>query len=128
PGVSGPSRWRGWRRRGSPSRPGAEPRRALPGRQRAIRTLYIRAQADVSATLRRDALPMTATRSAAAVLDPTAVREAAEVQATAERDRRAGAPELVRSLYKEHGLMLLGYCTRQLGGDRQTAEEVVQET
>jgi RNA polymerase sigma-70 factor (ECF subfamily) len=38
------------------------------------------------------------------------------------------APELVRSLYREHGAVLLAYCARQLGGDRHTAEEVVQET
>jgi RNA polymerase sigma-70 factor (ECF subfamily) len=43
--------------------------------------------------------------------------------------RPAGDPgdELVRRLYHEHGSVLLGYVTR-LTGDRQLAEDVVQET
>jgi RNA polymerase sigma-70 factor (ECF subfamily) len=40
----------------------------------------------------------------------------------------AEAGELVRSLYRDHGAMLLAYCTRRLGGDRQAAEDVLQET
>lgn len=41
---------------------------------------------------------------------------------------RSGADEaLVRSLYAEYGRMLLGYAYR-LTGDRQRAEDVVQET
>lgn len=36
--------------------------------------------------------------------------------------------ELVRALYREHGGALLGYVLRLLGGDRQRAEDVVQET
>src|SRR6266516_1852235 len=39
----------------------------------------------------------------------------------------ADAGDLVRSLYREHGAVLLSYCTRRLGGDRQAAEDVVQE-
>lgn len=36
--------------------------------------------------------------------------------------------ELVRALYREHGGALLGYVLGLLGGDRQRAEDVVQET
>lgn len=36
--------------------------------------------------------------------------------------------ELLRGLYAEHGRALLGYAERLLGGDRQQAEDVVQET
>lgn len=36
--------------------------------------------------------------------------------------------ELVRTLYDEHAGPLLGYVTRLVGGDRQRAEDVVQET
>lgn len=36
--------------------------------------------------------------------------------------------QLLRSLYSEHGRALLGYAERLLGGDRQQAEDVVQET
>jgi RNA polymerase sigma-70 factor (ECF subfamily) len=36
--------------------------------------------------------------------------------------------ELVRTLYDEHAGPLLGYCLRLTSGDRQRAEEVVQET
>jgi RNA polymerase sigma-70 factor (ECF subfamily) len=45
------------------------------------------------------------------------------------RDHAGGSPDeaLVTSLYAEHGRMLLGYVTR-LTGDRQLAEDVVQET
>lgn len=35
---------------------------------------------------------------------------------------------LLRSLYADHGGALLGYCLRLTGGDRQQAEDVVQET
>jgi len=36
--------------------------------------------------------------------------------------------ELLRALYAEHGQALLGYAERLLDGDRQQAEDVVQET
>jgi RNA polymerase sigma-70 factor (ECF subfamily) len=36
--------------------------------------------------------------------------------------------ELLRSLYAEHGGPLLGYVLRLTGGDRQQAEDIVQET
>lgn len=43
-----------------------------------------------------------------------------------------GLPEaderLVRSLYAEHGPALMGYARRLTGGDRQRAEDIVQET
>lgn len=35
---------------------------------------------------------------------------------------------LVRALYAEHGRALLGYANRLTGGDRQRAEDIVQET
>lgn len=35
---------------------------------------------------------------------------------------------LVRSLYAEHGPALMGYARRLAGGDRQRAEDIVQET
>jgi RNA polymerase sigma-70 factor (ECF subfamily) len=38
------------------------------------------------------------------------------------------ADVLVRLVYREHGAALLSFCAAQLGGDRQTAEDVVQET
>lgn len=34
----------------------------------------------------------------------------------------------LRRLYADHGAVLLGYCTRMCNGDRQRAEDVVQET
>jgi RNA polymerase sigma-70 factor (ECF subfamily) len=44
-------------------------------------------------------------------------------------DRRAGADEdLLRVLWAEHGGPLLAYATRLTGGDRQRAEDIVQET
>lgn len=45
------------------------------------------------------------------------------------RDRPGGSADeaLVASLYADHGRMLLGYTTK-LTGDRQLAEDVVQET
>lgn len=36
--------------------------------------------------------------------------------------------QLVRALYAEHGSAVLGYALRLVGGDRQRAEDVVQET
>lgn len=36
--------------------------------------------------------------------------------------------DLVRALYEEHGTALLGFVLRLVGGDRQRAEDVVQET
>lgn len=36
--------------------------------------------------------------------------------------------ELIRELYAEHGGPLLGYVQRLTGGDRQAAEDIVQET
>jgi RNA polymerase sigma-70 factor, ECF subfamily len=36
--------------------------------------------------------------------------------------------ELARALYAEHGTALLAYVRRLLGGDRQLAEDIVQET
>jgi RNA polymerase sigma-70 factor, ECF subfamily len=43
--------------------------------------------------------------------------------------RRLGRDErLLRTLYAEHGGALLGYAQRLTGGDRQQAEDVVQET
>ena len=36
--------------------------------------------------------------------------------------------ELIRELYAEHGWPLLGYVQRLIGGDRQAAEDIVQET
>lgn len=36
--------------------------------------------------------------------------------------------ELIRELYAEHGGPLLGYVQRLIGGDRQAAEDIVQET
>ena len=36
--------------------------------------------------------------------------------------------ELIRTLYAEHGGPLLGYVQRIIGGDRQAAEDIVQET
>jgi RNA polymerase sigma-70 factor (ECF subfamily) len=43
--------------------------------------------------------------------------------------RRLGRDErLLRTLYTEHGGPLLGYAERLTGGDRQQAEDVVQET
>jgi RNA polymerase sigma-70 factor, ECF subfamily len=45
------------------------------------------------------------------------------------RDRGAVADaELIRELYAEHGGPLLGYVQRLIGGDRQAAEDIVQET
>jgi RNA polymerase sigma-70 factor, ECF subfamily len=38
------------------------------------------------------------------------------------------AEDVVASLYREHGTGLLGFVTRLTGGDRQLAEDVVQET
>ncbi|WP_018348915.1 sigma-70 family RNA polymerase sigma factor [Longispora albida] len=35
---------------------------------------------------------------------------------------------LIRALYEEHGLAILAYATRLLGGDRAAAEDVLQET
>ncbi|HEU4674504.1 MAG TPA: sigma-70 family RNA polymerase sigma factor [Motilibacteraceae bacterium] len=44
-------------------------------------------------------------------------------------DRTAAADEdLVRTLWSLHGSALLGYVTRLVDGDRQRAEDVVQET
>ena len=44
-------------------------------------------------------------------------------------DRGAVADEkLIRALYAEHGGPLLGYVQRLTGGDRQSAEDIVQET
>lgn len=39
-----------------------------------------------------------------------------------------GDEELLRALYAEHGAALLAYVERLVGGDRQQAEDVVQET
>jgi RNA polymerase sigma-70 factor (ECF subfamily) len=36
--------------------------------------------------------------------------------------------ELIRTLYADHSAALFGYALRLLGGDRQQAEDVVQET
>jgi RNA polymerase sigma-70 factor (ECF subfamily) len=36
--------------------------------------------------------------------------------------------ELIRALYTEHGGPLLSYVQRMIGGDRQSAEDIVQET
>ncbi|MEI6622857.1 MAG: sigma factor, partial [Actinomycetes bacterium] len=36
--------------------------------------------------------------------------------------------ELVRALYSEYGAALLSYVTGLVGGDRQRAEDIVQET
>jgi len=36
--------------------------------------------------------------------------------------------QLIRALYAEHGGPLLGYVQRLTGGDRQSAEDIVQET
>lgn len=53
---------------------------------------------------------------------------------SAGKKRSSGMPtsvadeELVRTLYDEHAGALLGYVTRLVGGDRQRAEDVVQET
>ena len=46
------------------------------------------------------------------------------------RRRGQEAPEetLIRTLYEEHGRVLLSYATRLTGGDRATAEDIVQET
>jgi RNA polymerase sigma-70 factor, ECF subfamily len=41
---------------------------------------------------------------------------------------RAADPDLIRSVYAEHGAALLGYVSRLLDGDRQQAEDIVQET
>jgi RNA polymerase sigma-70 factor (ECF subfamily) len=43
-------------------------------------------------------------------------------------EARQGEEDLIRALYKEHGGPLTGYVTRLTGGDRQLAEDVVQET
>jgi RNA polymerase sigma-70 factor (ECF subfamily) len=39
-----------------------------------------------------------------------------------------GPDELARAMYAEHGSALLGYVRRLVNGDRQLAEDVVQET
>jgi RNA polymerase sigma-70 factor (ECF subfamily) len=36
--------------------------------------------------------------------------------------------QLIRELYDQHGRELLAYTTRLMGGDRQRAEDIVQET
>lgn len=46
---------------------------------------------------------------------------------TSQRDAVASA-ELISALYAEHGGPLLGYVQRLTGGDRQAAEDIVQET
>jgi RNA polymerase sigma-70 factor (ECF subfamily) len=48
---------------------------------------------------------------------------------TGDSQRASGADEeLLRALWAEHGGPLLAYATRLTGGDRQRAEDVVQET
>jgi RNA polymerase sigma-70 factor (ECF subfamily) len=37
-------------------------------------------------------------------------------------------PELIRELYMDHGAALLGYVSHLVAGDRQLAEDIVQET
>jgi RNA polymerase sigma-70 factor (ECF subfamily) len=44
------------------------------------------------------------------------------------RARGAGREEFVGELYRWHGLPLLRYATRLLGGDRHRAEDILQET
>jgi RNA polymerase sigma-70 factor, ECF subfamily len=43
-------------------------------------------------------------------------------------DNERADEDLVRALYAHHGRPLLGYALRLSGGDRQRAEDVVQET
>jgi RNA polymerase sigma-70 factor (ECF subfamily) len=43
-------------------------------------------------------------------------------------DTTVGPEELARALYAEHGPALLGYVRRLVAGDRQLAEDIVQET
>jgi len=43
-------------------------------------------------------------------------------------NRRSTDEDFVRALYEEHARPLLGYALRLSGGDRQRAEDVVQET
>ena len=44
------------------------------------------------------------------------------------REARAADDDLVRELYAEHAAPLLRYSMRLTGGDRQRAEDIVQET
>jgi len=63
--------------------------------------------------------------------DTDRIRPAEAVPVTpARRHRGREAPDeaLIRSLYEEHGRVLLVYATRLTGGDRATAEDIVQET
>src|SRR5262249_2500241 len=71
--------------------------------------------------------------SAGGDADPRTRLKAAPTRTEMVPDRAAGLPDdraadLVRMLYREHGAALLSYCTYRLGGDRQAAEDVVQET
>lgn len=43
-------------------------------------------------------------------------------------DTTVGPDELARAMYAEHGPALLGYVRRLVSGDRQLAEDIVQET
>jgi RNA polymerase sigma-70 factor, ECF subfamily len=58
------------------------------------------------------------------------VRGVARQNATGdpERARRAGDEDLVRALYAEHAAALLRFTLRMTDGDRQRAEDIVQET
>jgi RNA polymerase sigma-70 factor, ECF subfamily len=61
----------------------------------------------------------------------TGLVELAETEAAAGWRRRGHeSPDeaLIRSMYQEHGRVLLSYATRLTGGDRATAEDIVQET
>lgn len=46
----------------------------------------------------------------------------------AKADRRTADEDILRALYEQHAGPLLGYALRLSGGDRQRAEDVVQET
>ena len=57
-------------------------------------------------------------------------RGGGRVESVGEGPQRSsvGDEELLRALYAEHGGPLLAYATRLTGGDRQRAEDIVQET
>ena len=40
----------------------------------------------------------------------------------------SGADDRLRRIYADHGSVLIGYATRLCAGDRQRAEDIVQET
>ncbi|MFL6238258.1 MAG: sigma-70 family RNA polymerase sigma factor [Actinomycetes bacterium] len=63
-----------------------------------------------------------------ASVEPTSYRKRADDMAGVPDRASVADEELLRALWAEHGGPLLAYATRLTGGDRQRAEDIVQET